>query len=315
MIPLLLITHSLLGAPGTPAPPQGLLDNTTIFAVYGRAFGVGPILGKLGQLRSIAEMEKAIAAPVKQIDALNGPKRVTPALHLIYNMAIPCKNAKDECLYAVEGAAGDLVANYIRPAAERGWIVILDTQLGRSTPAAQVRQMIAKGYLKYDNVHVAIDPEFRTAATAKRPGIPIGSVHASEVNEAQQALDAYVRAEGLRTRKMLIVHQFGDAAVPDGVPHMIRDKQRLRTFPNVDLVIDMDGLGSPAVKAKKYNLITSAERYPFLRYRAIKVFYPNRWEKHGHFDRPPMEMDQVMGQRPAARGVTIQRSPDVIIIA
>jgi hypothetical protein len=299
----------------TPKRPEGLLDGHTMLAVYGRSFGVAPILGRLGQYSGFDEMAQDVEKRVVEIDDRNGARKVVIAVHLIYAMATPCTSSKDECLYYVEGTSGDLVKNYIEPAARRGWVVILDTQIGRSNPAAQVKRMIDKGYLRHDNVHVGFDPEFRAKAGQRRPGIPIGSVHASEINEVQQILEAYVRSEGLSTRKIVLVHQFGDAAVADGVPHMIASKQSLRRYANVDLVITMDGLGSPSVKAKKYNAFTDVNRYPFIRYRGIKVFYPNRWERHGHFDRPPMTPDQVMGHAPASTSDTIEHCPDVIIIA
>jgi hypothetical protein len=304
-------------APPQSAPKisQGVLDGNTMFTVYGRSFGVAPILGRLGQYRDMDDMARGVEQHVTRIDALNGDKGVMVAIHLIYAMATPCTGPKDECLYYVEGTARNLIENYIEPAARRGWAVILDTQLGRSNPVAQVKRMLDKGYLKYDNVHIALDPEFRTLPGRNRPGIPIGSVQSSEINAVQQMLASYVRSERLASRKVLMVHQFGDPAVRDGVPSMIGGKEKLRRFPDVDLVIAMDGLGSPSVKTKKYNAITDPVRYPFLQYRGMKIFYPNRWEKHGHFDTPPMTMDQVMGTTPASPSFTVLLKPDVITIA
>jgi hypothetical protein len=298
-----------------PKALEGLLDGHTMLAVYGRGFGIAPILGRLGQYSGFDDMARDLGKRIAELDHRNGAKKVSVAVHLIYAMATPCTSNEDECLYYLEGPGGDLVRNYIEPAARRGWAVILDTQLGRSNPVAQVKRLIDKGYLRYDNVHVGLDPEFRAKAGQTRPGIPIGRVQASEINEVQEVLDAYVRSQELATRKIVLVHQFGDPAVADGVPDMIAAKDHLRRYDNVDVVIDMDGLGSPAVKTKKYNAVTDANRYPFIRYRGIKVFYPNRWEKHGHFDRPPMTIDQIMGQAPASDSFTVEHSPDVIIVA
>ncbi len=57
-------------------------------------------------------------------------------------------------------------------------------------------------------------------------------------------LYTYVESENLKTKKMLIVHQFGDAAVHDGVPFMVQQKKTLKSYRNVELVIDADGLGA-----------------------------------------------------------------------
>jgi hypothetical protein len=175
--------------------------------------------------------------------------------------------------------------------------------------------MMDKGYLKYENVVVAIDPEFRVMEGKETPGRPIGAVQAEQINKVQQMLDDYVRDQKLAKKKILIVHQFGDPNMDDGVPYMIEDKKNLKTYANVDLVIIMDGLGKQAIKVVKYNKITDSKVYPFITYRGIKVFFPNRWEKHGHFDKPPLNLDQIFGIKPAKGGPKIQAKPDVVIIA
>lgn len=293
-----------------------LLSESTLFTVYGRAFGRAPILGRLGTYRGFEDMERDIGPWLEGISSRHGKKRVIPAVHLIYAMATPCK-PDDDCLLYLEGIEKDIVGTYIEPAARRGWMVILDTQIGKSTPVEQVRRIIDKGYLEYDNVAVAIDPEFSAAPGQETPpGRPIGTVKASQINKVQRMLDDYTRERRLPTRKILIVHQFGDANVGDGVPPMIRDKKSLETFDNVELVIDADGLGGQAVKMVKYNKMTDAAVYPFTRFRGIKIFFPNPWEKHGHYDKPPMNLDQIFGKEPAEGGkVRIEAPPDVVIIA
>ena len=295
--------------PGT-GTAVGLLETHSLFTVYGRGFGVAPILGKLGAYQNFDMMAADTQGMVKQI-AADGGKPVVEGVHLIYGLATPC-TGKGDCL-AYLGKS--IVSQYIEPAAKRGWVVVLDTQLGRSDPVTQVRRMIDAGYLKYDNVHVAMDPEFHSVPGHETPGIPIGTISAEQVNEVQRILDEYVRSEHLRTKKILIVHQFGDAAVHDGVPFMIRDKQSVREFPNVELAIVMDGLGTPTMKVHKYNLITSSRVYPFLHFRGIKVFYPNKWEKHGHFDKPPLTIEEVFGLKPVFGKLRVDAKPNVVIIA
>lgn len=279
--------------------------------MYGRGFGVAPILGRLGTYKDIDAMAAATQSWVNDISAVNDGKGVVRGIHLIYALAVPCIR-KGACL---QYPSGDIVANYIQPAAQRGWVVILDTQLGRSNPVAQVNHMIDEGYLKHDNVHVAIDPEFHARAGQHDPGTPIGTVTAAQINEVQEVLDAYVQRENLKTKKILIVHQFGDATVHDGVPYMIQDKKTLRDYPNVELVIDADGLGSPLLKVRKYNLITNPRVYPFVRYRGIKIFFPSRWEHRGHFDKPPMDLNQIFGLVPVSGKMRMSAKPNVVIIA
>lgn len=290
----------------------GLLENHTMFTVYGRGFGVAPILGRLGSYKNIDQMAGATGSWVEKITAVNGGKGVVTGIHLIYALATPCKDSAD-CLDYLSDS--NVVENYIKPAAARGWTVVLDDQLGSSDPVAQVKRMIDRGLLKYDNVHVALDPEFHVVPGHDVPGTPIGTIEASQVNAVQEMLDRYVVSAGLKTQKILIVHQFGDRAVSDGVPFMIRDKQDVRDYPNVELVIDADGLGAPFIKVHKYNLMTSSKIYPFIRFRGIKVFLENPYEHAGHVDKPPMTVDQVFGVVPVPGGIRMDAKPNVFIIA
>jgi hypothetical protein len=234
-------------------------------------------------------------------------------VHLIYALAIPC-TPNDDCLLYLEGAKIDVVKEYIEPAAARGWEVILDSQLGRSDPVTQVKRMIDRGYMKYENVHVALDPEFHSYPGRLTPGIPVGQVDAAQINQAQQILDEYVRSQGLKRRKMLMVHQFGDSEVNDGVPNMILNKKSLRTVPMVDIVLDADGFGGPDSKASKYNRMFNPDAYPFIKYRAIKLFTPNP-EAPNHYDTPILEWPAVFGRTNTPGGIRIRWAPDVIVIA
>jgi hypothetical protein len=300
--------------PPAPWKPKSLLEKNNLFTVYGRAFNSAPILGHLGTYADMNAMAEDIKPWIEGIKKYNDKKGVIPGIHLIYAMATPCK-PKDNCLLYLEGREKHIVENYIQPAAKLGWAVVLDTQLGKSNPVEQVKRMIDKGYLKYDNVHVAIDPEFHVYNDNPRPGTPIGTVEAEQINEVQCMLDQYVCEQKLATKKILIVHQFGDLTVNDGVPFMIQDKRSLKTLENVDLVIDMDGLGEKAVKVAKYNKITDSKVYPFIRFRGIKIFFSNKWEKAGHYDKPPMTLEEIFGLKKLPSGMRMQTKPNVIIIA
>lgn len=292
----------------------GLLESSTLFAVYGRGFGMAPILGHLGTYKGMDAMAADTQTWTAKLTQANGGKKVVTSLDLIYGLAIPCPGTTN-CLLHLDQVDVDLVEQYIKPAAARGWVVILDTQIGRSDPVTEVKRMIDRGYLKYDNVHVAIDPEFHSVPGHETPGIPIGTVTASQVNEVQEMLNDYVAKEKLHTQKILITHQFGDAAVHDGVPVMIANKAELKSFANVELVVDADGLGVPAEKVRKYNLMTDKKTYPFLRFGGLKVFFPNEWERTGHFDKPPMSVDEIFGLAPVPGGIRMATKPSVLIIA
>ena len=321
---LLLVFAAVLACPwghnpnpvtkASSSQPRSILSENTLLAVYGRAFGYAPVLGKLGSYRSFEEMEKDIRPWIRGTQERNDQKGVIPALHLIYAMAVPC-TPKGDCLIYLENIEKDLAGTYIEPAAKRGWMVVLDTQIGRSTPVQQVKSIIDRGYLEYENVAVALDPEFHVDKGNETPGKPTGIIHSSQINRVQHLLDDYVRTRRQSKKKILIVHQFGDARTNNGVPFMIQDKKDLKIYGNVDLVINADGFGEPVLKVKKYNRITSSEVYPFIKFRGIKIFFPNPWDKREHFDKPPMDLDQIFGLKPVKIEVLMENKPDVLIIA
>ena len=275
---------------------------------------MAPILGRLGSYHNFDDMAKDVANFSDQIKTVNGGKPVLPMVHLIYALAVPCSGSSD-CLFYLEGQDPNIVNDYIKPAAQRGWIVLLDTQLGRSDPVTQVNRMIAKGYLKYDNVEVGLDPEFHSVPGHDRPGIPIGTITAAQVNQVQQILDDYVQKEHLPHRKILVVHQFGDKNIGDGVPYMIQNKDQVKDYANVDLVIDADGVGGQDAKVMKYNKMTDSAVYPFITYRAIKLFLPNPYEQAGHYDKPVLTFRQVFGLDPTSGKNRMDVPPNMVIIA
>jgi hypothetical protein len=300
----------------TPTPEKrgSVLDEGTLLAMYGRGFGIAPILGVLGAYKNFDDMDRDIQKRFYPgIKANNGGKPIVPVVHLIYALAVPCSPG-DDCLLYLEGMKIDIVKEYIEPAQKRGWEVILDTQMGRSDPATQVKRMIDKGYLKYENVHVGLDPEFHAYPNRQIPGIPVGVLDAAQINEAQVILDDYVRRQGLKRKKMLMVHQFGDPEVDDGVPFMIANKKTLKTFPTIEIVLDADGFGGPDSKASKYNRMLNSTPYPFINRRAIKLFTLNA-EAPNHYDKPQMEWEAVFGKKDTPGGVRMKWAPNVIVIA
>jgi hypothetical protein len=303
----------------TPSPVPGTtsswFDQSTIVGFYGRAFGVAPILGRVGEYQTIDDMAKDVDSWVARVKAVNGGKPVIPEIHLIYALAMPCStSAADDCLLYLEAWDSHIVDTYIKPAQARGWQVFLDTQLGRSDPVTQVQRMIAKGYLKYDNVEVALDPEFHVYPGHLTPGIPVGTIEAQQVNDVQALLDDYVQTQHLAHRKIVVVHQFGDKTINDGVPFMIQHKSDVKSYPNVDLVITADGFGSPDSKVSKYDKMTDSAVYPFVRVRGIKIFPPNPYEQAGHYDQPLLTFRQLFGLDLTPGKSRMLWGPDFVLI-
>lgn len=291
--------------------PRSWLADAPMLTIYGRAFGVAPILGRLGFDNSFSDLDTQIQPFAQGITSVDGGIQPTVALHLIYALATPCSPGSN-CLYYLDDAGADIVNAYIKPAAARGQLVVLDDQLAESNPVAEVQHLIAKGYLQYDNVEIALDPEFRAVPGQDTPGVPVGTVTAEEINAAGAIVNAYCAHRHMPHRKVLMVHQFQFG--------MITDRTKLRNdYPYVDAVIVADGFGTPDTKASVYQALFGPGSPSGPIWRGIKLFYPNPLEQAGHFDDPLMTWRQVFGQDPASDGngntYRVRPAPNIIIIA
>jgi len=217
-------------------------------------------------------------------------RRVRIAIHLIYGLATPCA-AQDTCLIYLDDTGVDLVRKYIRPAQHRGWLVVLDDQLGRSDPVSEIRHMAARGYLRFDNVEVAFDPEFRTAPGQTTPGSPTGSVDTAELNAAQSLMNSQAQAHHLAHRKLMLVHAWTTG--------MIRHRFRIdRTMPYVQPVFVMDGIGAPAEKVRVYDSLFASVGGKPPALGGVKLFGPGAYAMPGQIDTPVMSWDEVFGAEP-----------------
>jgi hypothetical protein len=151
-----------------------------------------------------------------------------------------------------------MVREYLNLAERYDLLVFLDIQMGSSSVDAEVARVLE--YLRNPRVHLALDPEF-VAPPGRPPGVVIGGLEAAEINRAQTMLQRLVEEERL-SNKILVVHQFQ--------PTMILNKPALQDFPDVDLVIDMDGFGSSEAKLSKYALFVRGER---AEHGGLKLFY------------------------------------------
>jgi len=176
---------------------------------------------------------------------------------------------------------GSVLTEYCDFAAENDMVVFLDVQMGFKEPKDDYGGL--ERWLTQPHVHLGIDPEFHMRGD-ELPGQDIGQVTAAEVTEAQQYL-VDLAAEHNLPPKTLIVHQFHHS--------MIEDKDQLAPMNGVDLVIDMDGWGSPQLKEDTYTFVITQEP---IEYNGIKLFY--------QLDDPLMTAEEVLAFDP---------SPDLII--
>lgn len=221
------------------ASPAGRAD---VVAYYGSPRS--PDMGILGQHapEAVADLLRERAAT---FDDLNGDTHVLPALHLVFAVAQPEKLDGTHLRYVDERT----VAQFLALARSRGYALVLDLQIGHSTPLAEITRI--ERWLAEPDVFVALDPEFALAG-GKRPGDAIGSIDASEINAAQWYLSAFVRTHHLPD-KLLIVHQFEQ--------RMVTNPMQIERRPGVDIVIDVDGYGSAEIKRATYHTYASTAAF------------------------------------------------------
>ena len=93
------------------------------------------------------------------------------------------------------------------------------------------------------------------------PGERIGTVDASDINAVADILERLVKEHNLPP-KVLIVHRFTKG--------MVTNYKKIRTRPEVQIVMQMDGFGFPAKKLDSYRLTILNEPVQFA---GFKLFY------------------------------------------
>jgi len=235
-----------------PPPPKSLFDTSQIVSYYGRPGASIWVWGEGTDAQAIARLKKQAAA----YQAVNSEKTVVPALHLVYEVAQ--QFTADDGLYLVRTDEAEM-QRLIQLTADQGMLLFLDLQIGRSSLEAEVQNVLP--YLKYPNVHLAIDPEFVTPP-GQRPGLDIGTLDCLAIN-AQLDIIEQVTEQAQIPNKIVIVHQFQD--------DMLTHKDQLRfDEPRVDTVLLMDGFGAQSGKLSKYD---SLIKQAGVKYAGIKLFY------------------------------------------
>ncbi len=139
-------------------------------------------------------------------------------------------------------------------------IVILDIQVGLST--LQQELPLLDKYWAMPNVHLGLDPEF-SMKSGDAPGDVIGSFSAADINYASNYLAKFVDENNLPP-KIIVVHRFTQKMVT-GTPD-------IKPLPQVQIVMDMDGWGSPAKKLNTYQQFIATQPVQFT---GFKLFYKN----------------------------------------
>lgn len=214
-------------------------ENQMIVAYYGRP-GVRS-MGVLGKY-SLEAIIPIIKAKTNEYKKASGNQNVVPGFDIVYDMATihPGENKN-----YISTLPRQKLMPYIHAADKYGFVLFLDLQLGKKTPVQSIRSVLK--YLNYNNVHIAIDPEFNVHGLGIRPGKIIGHITGNQINQVQDEMSNYMKKHGIKGKKILVVHMFRHS--------MLTNKKDIKTYDNINLVFNLDGFGSPRLKVSIYNSI------------------------------------------------------------
>jgi hypothetical protein len=244
--------------------------NNDIIAYYGHP--LSPNMGILGRYTK-EELNTQLNSLASEYNAANGKRGVRKAFYIIYGTVQP------------GGGIGNIpepdLQEYIRFGLEHDILIFIDHQIGKYDPIDSLREILP--YLQYPNVHLALDPEWRT----DKPMRNIGSVTAEEINRAQEIMSRYMTDHRIPGERMLVIHQFDY--------RMLKDRDEIHTgYNHVTLVHCSDGFGGPALKRNTYAYNARATNIPV---KGFKLFYNFEIPGAG-YDDPLLSPEEVLELNP-----------------
>ena len=234
------------------------------------------ILGELPPDEMMAGLEREAAAWRKADPATP----VKPGLELVATVASDFPGPSG--LYRTR-MPDALIRKVIGWARSKGWLVILDVQVGHAAVKNEVERL--RPFLERPYVHLALDPEFDMPPGVK-PGKRIGTTDARSVNVAINLLASMIEKKKLPP-KLLLVHRFTGG--------MLTHSAAVKLDSRVQVVMVMDGYGLPAFKRTAYRRAIRADPVQFA---GIKLFYKN--------DKPRMTPKDVLSLTPGPSVVIYQ---------
>ncbi|MES2647913.1 MAG: hypothetical protein V4717_13620 [Bacteroidota bacterium] len=260
-----------------PYPLAGaILPFNRIVAFYGNFYSKG--MGILGEIPT-TELIAKLQTEVQQWQLADSTTPVIPAIHYIAVTAQ--KTPGKDGMYRLRMPFAQ-IDKAISLADTISGLVFLDIQVGKSTLQAEIPRL--QQYLQMPNVHLGIDPEF-SMKTGAQPGSQVGTFDAEDINFAASWLADLV-AKNKLPPKILVIHRF--------TQQMVTNYKNIKTRPEVQFVIDMDGFGFPAKKVNTY--ISRITNEP-VQFSGFKLFYKNdidppKWKKL-------MEPKEILALRPS----------------
>ena len=234
--------------------PGAILPFKRVVAYYGNLYSSK--MGILGEYPP-AELWKKLNAEVKAWEMADSLTAVQPAIH--YIAVVAQGSAMKDGTYRTRMPQAQ-IDSALAIAAMGDAIVFLDIQVALSKLQNEVP--LLEKYLMLPQVHLGIDPEF-SMKTGNKPGTKIGTMDAADVNYCSEYLASLVKKHNLPP-KILIVHRFTRG--------MLTNYKNIKLHPEVQIVINMDGWGAPALKNNTYRQYVYREPVQFTGY---KLFYKN----------------------------------------
>lgn len=235
--------------------PGALLPFNRIVAYYGNFYSTG--MGVLGEYPE----SQVLAMLASTTDVWRRADPTTPVIPAIDYIAVTAQGSPGADGKYRARMPDSQIDKALEMARSMNGIVILEVQPGLSNMETEVP--LLEKYLKMPNVELALDPEFSMEASGLRPEAVIGTLDATNINFAVDYLANLVTTYNLPP-KILIVHRF--------TQDMVTHYRQIKTVPQVQFVLDMDGWGSQAKKIGTYTNVIAAEPIQFT---GFKLFYKN----------------------------------------
>ena len=241
--------------------PSAILPYNRVIAYYGNLYSKG--MGILGELPEDSMFNRL----QEEIDKWNKADTTTKAIPALHYIAITAQISPGKGnTYRLRMPFTE-IDKVIKMAAKINALVFLDIQVGLSTLQKELPEF--EKYLSMPQVHFGLDPEF-SMKNGERPGKAVGTYDAADINYVQEYMAGLVRKNNLPP-KILVIHRF--------TQKMVTNYQNIKPFPEVQIVMHMDGWGFPAKKVNTYRQFMYKEPVQFT---GFKIFYKNDTKTEGY---------------------------------
>lgn len=241
--------------PATSAiPAEGaIVPYNRVIAFYGNFYS--RTMGILGEYSTPVLLEK-IREQTGLWKQADSSTKVIPAIHYI---AVTAQASAGDGFYRLRMPEKEIMKAIGLGDSIQG-LVFLDVQPGLSTLQQELPRL--EKFLLLPNLHLGIDAEY-SMKNGKVPGSSIGSFDAADINFVTAWLRSIVQKYKLPP-KMLVVHRFTSP--------MLTNYRNIITYPEVQIIINMDGFGNAALKKSSYYHFIFKQPVQFT---GFKVFYKN----------------------------------------